>query len=56
MKKYTKPEVEITAFDFEDITMSALNNYASAEVKSKFSNDMAANGGLAVDASGIIEW
>ena len=24
MKKYTKPEVEITAFDFEDITMSSL--------------------------------
>ena len=23
MKKYTQPTVEITAFDFEDITMSA---------------------------------
>ncbi len=33
MKKYTQPSVEITAFDFEDITMSAVGGGGSLKDK-----------------------
>ena len=55
MKKYTKPVVEMTAFDFEDITMSSLGTGASAASKNAFAEAMNDSGNIAIDASGI-EW
>lgn len=55
MKKYTKPEVEITAFDFEDITMSSLGSEASTASKNAFVAAANSNNTVVIDASGI-EW
>lgn len=55
MKKYTQPQVEITAFDFEDITMSSLGADGFQANKTYFSNAMADQGNVVIDASGI-EW
>ncbi len=56
MKKYTQPQVEITAFDFEDITMSSLGANATDIDKANFGYAMQENGnGFAVDGA-TISW
>ena len=53
MKKYTQPTVEITAFDFEDITMSSLGVGTSDAGVAAFIDD-SKDDTLTVDARGII--
>lgn len=54
MKKYTQPTVEITAFDFEDITMSTIN--ANTDKAAFQAAHSALDNSIVVDASSIVEW
>lgn len=54
MKKYTQPTVEITAFDFEDITMSSMGGEISAGAKEYF--NYAVDNASNAATLNVVEW
>lgn len=54
MKKYTQPTVEVTAFDFEDITMSSMGGELSAGAKEYF--NYAVENASGVANLNVVEW
>lgn len=54
MKKYTQPTVEITAFDFEDITMSSMGGEVSAAAKEYF--NYAVDNASNAATLNVVEW
>lgn len=57
MKKYTQPTVEITAFDFEDITMSSMSaeNIAANSGAKEYFNYVVDNASNAGNLN-VVEW
>ena len=55
MKKYTQPTVEITAFDFEDITMSSLGAGSDPNTVNTYTATQTEKGNFVADGS-TVEW
>lgn len=55
MKKYTQPTVEITAFDFEDITMSSMSAENITDGSKEYFNYAVDNASNAATLN-VVEW
>ena len=53
MKKYTQPTVEITAFDFEDITMSSLGANSTEASKNTYTSTQESKGNFVANGADV---